>query len=206
MRFIASSPSVDKLPILKTDRGDPVPEVAVIGRSNVGKSSLLNMLFESKDLVKTSSTPGKTQAINLFALKDQIAFADLPGYGYAAVSDSIRRQWGPMIQNYLKKRPGLLLILFLFDIRRDPNDEDRQLMSWLIQQNKAVILIVTKTDKISRGHVQGRCKQIADAFEVDNLYTLSSSAEKKDGREQIIRTVFDAIKDERESLQNPELP
>lgn len=201
MRFVASAPGVDKLPVLKDSHGDFVPEVAVIGRSNVGKSSLLNLLFQSQ-IVKTSSTPGKTRSINLFSLEDKIAFADLPGYGYAAVSDSIRKEWGPMVQGYLQKRPGLMLVLYLFDIRRDPTDEDRELMSWLVRQNKAIVLILTKADKVSKGQIAGRARKIASAFEVENLYTLHSSSLKKEGREEILRTIYDAIEDERQDKED----
>ncbi len=196
VKYIASAPTVQKLPQLKDSRGKLVPEIAVIGRSNVGKSSLLNMLFQSKGLVKTSSTPGKTRGLNLFALQDVMAFVDLPGYGYAAVSDAVRQEWGPMIQGYLEKREALALIFYLFDIRRDVNDEDRQLMQWFTAQNKAVILIVTKSDKISKGKIAGRCKQIVEGFQVQNLHVVPCSATTHAGRDDVLRILFDAVKNE----------
>lgn len=196
VRFIASAPRVDKLPIMKNDRGLPLPEIAILGRSNVGKSSLLNMLFYSKSLVKVSSTPGKTQALNLFALDGKIAFVDLPGYGYAAVSDKVRRQWRPMIEGYFKTRESLTLVLFLFDIRREPTEEDRQLMSWLIAKNLAVILVITKSDKVSKGNIAGRCRQIVQGFHVENLQVACCSSAKNEGREDLLWMLFDALENE----------
>lgn len=199
VEFIASGPSVDKLPTVRDESGNILPEIAVLGRSNVGKSSLLNMIFNSKGLVKTSSTPGKTRAINIFAQKDTLAFADLPGYGYAAVSNEIQKDWAPMIKGYFEKRQSLTVTLFLFDIRRDPNEEDRRLMQWLAEQEKAVILVITKTDKVSKGQVQGRCKRIIAGFGVENLHFTACSALKKEGRDILLRMLSDALESESQS-------
>ncbi|MFA6916380.1 MAG: ribosome biogenesis GTP-binding protein YihA/YsxC [Parachlamydiales bacterium] len=204
VQFVASAPSVEKLPTVRDESGNVLPEVAVIGRSNVGKSSLLNMVFNTKSLVKTSSTPGKTRAINIFALKDTVAFADLPGYGYAAVSNEIQKEWAPMIKGYFERRKGLTVTLFLFDIRRDPNEEDRRLMQWLANQDKAVILVITKTDKVSKGQVQGRCKRILAGLGVENLHFIACSALKKEGRDNLLRMLSDALQNESQSNEQPQ--
>ena len=148
-KFVSSAVVPAKYPVLKDAKGRVLPEIAVAGRSNVGKSSLLNNLFQAKGLVKTSSTPDKTQLLNFFTLNDALAFVDLPGYGYAAVPDAVRKEWGPMIQNYLSKRETLKVILFLFDIRRLPNQEDLQLLDWIVHHQKAMILVLTKVDKVT---------------------------------------------------------
>ncbi|HEY4831767.1 MAG TPA: ribosome biogenesis GTP-binding protein YihA/YsxC, partial [Waddliaceae bacterium] len=110
-KFVKTALLPKDYPNLKTPSGDNIPEIAVAGRSNVGKSSLLNHLFQCKGLVKTSSSPGKTQALNFFAVDEMLAFVDLPGYGFANVPEKVRKQWGPMIQTYLENRPTLKLIL-----------------------------------------------------------------------------------------------
>src|ERR1700676_4011688 len=120
-KYIKSAVHPKDYPTQRDSRGHVMPEIAVAGRSNVGKSSLLNHLFQHKGLVKTSSVPGKTQLLNFFTLDGKLAFVDLPGYGYAQVPISVRKRWGPMVQEYLEKRQQLKVILFLFDIRRIPN-------------------------------------------------------------------------------------
>ena len=126
--FVKSAVKKNDYPIIRNESGVILPEIAIAGRSNVGKSSLLNHLFLSKNLVKTSSIPGKTQLINFFSIDDTFAFVDLPGYGYAKVPQAIRQDWGPMIQTYLEPRESLKVILFLFDIRREPNEDDYKFM------------------------------------------------------------------------------
>ena len=136
-KFVKTGMTPKDFPVMRDLSGDPLPEVAVAGRSNVGKSSLLNNLFQHKGLVKTSSTPGKTQAINFFSLNDMLAFVDLPGYGYAEVPEKIRKQWGPMVQGIWNAGQRLKLILFLFDIRRMPNEDDEQFLEWVARNQKA---------------------------------------------------------------------
>ncbi len=108
-----------------------LPEIAFAGRSNVGKSSLINTLLNRKGLARTSNTPGRTQEINFFRVNDRFAFIDLPGYGYAKVPESIRKQWGPMVETYLRERDTLRLVVLILDVRRDPSEEDLQLIDWL---------------------------------------------------------------------------
>lgn len=194
-KYIKTAIEPKDYPVLRDLSGDIMTEIAVVGRSNVGKSSLLNDLFQSKNLVKTSSTPGKTQAINFFTLDDKLAFVDLPGYGYAQVPDSTRKKWGPMIQNYLAKRESLKLILFLFDIRRTPNEEDMQLLEWIAQNEKGVIMILTKVDKVTSNVMRANTQKILKAFDTENLHSLHYSVTKNVGRKELIKMLIDAIVD-----------
>jgi GTP-binding protein len=125
------------------------PEVAFAGRSNVGKSSLINVLVRRKGLVKTSSTPGRTQLLNFFLVNGSLVFVDLPGYGYARVPDAVRAQWGPMIEGYIRGRDRLAAVVVILDIRRDPGDEDLALLEWLGSVGRPAVLALTKADKLS---------------------------------------------------------
>jgi len=173
-----------------------MPEIAVAGRSNVGKSSLLNNLFQRRDLVKTSSVPGKTQMINFFTVDDTLAFVDLPGYGYAQVPLSVRKQWGPMIQEYLNNRTELKVILFLFDIRRMPNDEDRLFIEWAANRQKAMILVFTKIDKVTKSEKILNSEKILQAFNCQNLYHTFYSTTKNIGRRELVAMLAEALADE----------
>lgn len=195
-RFIQSAVKSSKYPTLKLPSGSEMLEVAVAGRSNVGKSSLLNHLFQQKDLVKTSSVPGKTQLINFFTLNDTLCFVDLPGYGYAKVPVNLRKQWGSMVQEYLEKRPQLKLVLFLFDIRRLPNDEDRAFLDWAVHYNKAVILVLTKIDKVTLNEKNHNTRKILAAFNSMNLHHIHYSTTKNVGRKELIAMICDALQDE----------
>lgn len=192
-KFISSAVKPSGYPQPKDDRGIPLPEIAVIGRSNVGKSSLLNDLFQSKGLVKTSATPGKTQLINFFTLNQQLTFVDLPGYGYAKVPLETRKKWGPMIQYYLDKRESLEVILFLFDIRRIPNEEDRDLLSWIFARGRPVLLILTKVDKVTLNQRNQAAKKILAAFGEDTPPTLFYSTLDRIGRRELIHWISHAI-------------
>jgi GTP-binding protein len=195
-KFIKTAVAAKDYPTLRNASGHILPEVAVVGRSNVGKSSLLNHLFQVKNLVKTSSTPGKTQALNFFTLNDELTFVDLPGYGYAKVGLTIRKKWGPMIQAYLEKREPLKLILFLFDIRRVPGEEDARLLEWAAHYQKAVILVLTKVDKVTLNEKNHHTKQILRAFNCENLHHVHYSTTQNIGRKELIGLIVDAFKDE----------
>ncbi len=186
----------EPFPILKDARRNQLPEVAVAGRSNVGKSTLLNDLFGSKTLVKTSSIPGKTQLINFFTVNDKLSFVDLPGYGFAKVPMEVRKEWGPMIQGYLNDREPLKLILFLFDIRREPVEEDLRLMEWIANAEKGVILVLTKVDKLTENEKRAQTKKILDAFGVENLHHIHYSAPKHIGRDVLIHMLNEALSEE----------
>lgn len=195
-RFIKTAVKPKDFPILRTPSGKIMTEIAVAGRSNVGKSSLLNHLFDVKGLVKTSSTPGKTQAINFFTLGDKLAFVDLPGYGYAKVPESVRKQWGPMVQGYLQERETLKLMLLLFDIRRMPTEEDMQMLEWAAHEGKATILVLTKVDKVTQNEKNGNTAKILRAFDTKNLYHIHYSVPKNVGRKELIKMIHDALQDE----------
>jgi len=138
------------------------PEVAFVGRSNVGKSSLINVLVHRKNLAKTSNTPGRTQLINFFIINHRYIFVDLPGYGFAKVSESVRRNWGPMVETYLKDRLSLRLVILILDIRRDPAAHDLDLLRWLDHYRIPVLPVLTKTDKLSKSQVLLRAREIGD--------------------------------------------
>lgn len=202
--FVKSAVKSKNYPTMRTLSGKEMLEIAVAGRSNVGKSSLLNHLFQRRDMVKTSSVPGKTQMINFFSLDNTLSFVDLPGYGYAKVPTEVRKQWGPMIQEYLDNRPTLKLILFLFDIRRLPGEEDKLFLEWAASRQKAVILVLTKVDKVTLNERNINTRKILAAFNCENLYHIHYSTTKNIGRKELISLVIDAIKDEStEDATNP---
>ncbi|SCA63522.1 Probable GTP-binding protein EngB [Chlamydiales bacterium SCGC AG-110-P3] len=197
-KFITTALKPVHYPELRDTSGVVLPEIAVAGRSNVGKSSLLNNLFGTRALVKTSSTPGKTQALNFFTVDEGLGLCDLPGYGYAKVSKSERVKWGPMIQRYLEERKSLKVILFLLDIRRMPNEDDRRFLDWVVGANKAVILILTKVDKVNQTERKKRTTKILEAINLENLHYIQYSTTKKVGRQELIKMVNEALADEME--------
>jgi GTP-binding protein len=135
-------------------------EVAFAGRSNVGKSSLLNTLVNRKNLARISSTPGRTQSLNFFRVNDRFTFVDLPGYGYARVSRDVKNSWRGMVETYLRKRPNLKAVVVIVDIRRDLEEDDRSLMGWLEQEGKRVIPVLTKVDKLGRKERESRVRRM----------------------------------------------
>jgi GTP-binding protein len=137
-----------------------LPEIAFAGKSNVGKSSLINALLNRKGLARTSNTPGRTQEINFFRINDRLNFVDLPGYGYAKVPESVRKKWGPMIEIYLRERETLRLVVLILDIRRDPSEEDLQLVRWLSFYQIPFLIVLTKTDKVSNNEFADRRRRI----------------------------------------------
>jgi len=192
-KFIKTAIKPKDYPVLKNERGQILPEVAVAGRSNVGKSTLLNHLFAVKGLVKTSSTPGKTQAINFFTLNDALGFVDLPGYGFANVPPEVRKEWGPMVQNYLEQRQTLQLILLVFDIRRLPNEDDMQFIQWVVHSGHSLILILNKVDKVKTNELKTQTKKILDAFNIENLQYVHYSAPDNVGRPKLCSMICEAL-------------
>lgn len=192
-KFIKSAARSSQFPTLKDSRGKELFEIAVAGRSNVGKSSLLNHLFQKKGFVKTSSTPGKTQLINFFIVDETVTFVDLPGYGFAKVPIEIRKKWGPMVQSYLESRDSLQMVLLLFDIRRTPTQEDLQLLEWIRYNGLAMILVLTKCDKVKRGERAANTKKILSAFGDADIPFLHYSATKNMGRKELIGKIREAM-------------
>ena len=164
-------------------------EIAFAGRSNVGKSSLINTLVNRKKLVKTSSKPGMTQLINFFFINETAIFVDLPGYGYAKVSKKIRQTWGNMIETYLSMRQNLLGLVLLIDIRRGPEKEEFELINWLIKAKIDIILVFTKADKLSKPKQQ---KALAPSLKKLNLQRqdiILFSAKSKLGKDQLLQEI-----------------
>jgi GTP-binding protein len=165
------------------------PEIAFAGRSNVGKSSLINTLVNRKHLVKTSSTPGRTQLINFFDINKNLTFVDLPGYGYARVPAAVRKKWGPMIETYLSTRQTLKGVVIIMDIRRLPREEEQNLIHWLNHHSIASILVLTKTDKLSKTKLIKQQAAIVKALVVAKEDVILFSAKTRRGKD----IVWDAI-------------
>lgn len=163
-----------------------LPEYAFAGKSNVGKSSLINALMNRKSLARTSSQPGKTQTINFYNINDQLYFVDLPGYGYAKVSLEAKAKWGKMIERYLKKSSVLKQVFLLVDIRHEPSENDKTMYDWIIYQGYQPVVIATKLDKLKRSQVARQVKILREGLGMAKEDVLIPfSAETKQGREEI---------------------
>ena len=166
------------------------PEIAFAGRSNVGKSSLINVLVNRKSLVRTSSTPGRTQLINFFEINGgEFTLVDLPGYGFAKVPLAVKAQWGPMIEKYLSSRSSLRGVVLILDIRRTPSEEDRQMFDWLRAYGIPPLLVVTKCDKVSKNEKARQTAVIAAALGVSCDDLSFFSALSREGKEEILRRI-----------------
>ncbi len=175
------------------------PEVAFAGKSNVGKSSLINALMNRKSLARTSSQPGKTQTINYYNINDAIYFVDLPGYGYAQVNERVKAQWGKMIEDYLHRSKQLKAVFLLIDIRHAPSGNDCMMYHWIKNQGYEPIIIATKLDKIKRSQIQKQIKLIKTTLEVGaDTVIVPFSAETKQGREEIYEIVDKIITESEE--------
>ena len=166
-----------------------LPEIAFAGRSNVGKSSLINVLVNRKRLVKTSSTPGRTQLVNFFDINNGINFVDLPGYGYAKVPAAVRKKWGPMIETYLSGRNTLKGVVVILDIRRTPREEEHNLIAWLEHYTIASILVLTKADKLSKTKLAKQRAAVARSLALDAGDLILFSAKSRIGREDVLRAI-----------------
>lgn len=169
-----------------------LPEIAFSGRSNVGKSSLINSLLNRKKLVKTSSSPGKTRLINFFLINDQFILVDLPGYGYAAVSKSQKEAWGKMIEDYLRFRENLKNVVLLVDIRHEPTADDKLMYDFLKYYKKSVIIVATKLDKITRSSLSKNLNVIKNKLgTTQDDILIPYSSETHFGREELWEVLID---------------
>jgi len=171
-----------------------LPEVAFAGKSNVGKSSLINALMNRKSLARTGSRPGKTQTVNFYNINDEIYFVDLPGYGYANVPESEKAKWGQMVENYLEKSKVLKNVFLLIDIRHKPGNNDIMMYDWIKSKGYSPIIIATKADKLKRSQVPGALKIIRETLKLTKEdIMIPFSAETKQGREEIYELIDSII-------------
>lgn len=167
-----------------------MPEIAFAGKSNVGKSSLINALMNRKSLARTSSQPGKTQTINFYNINDALYFVDLPGYGYAKVSQQEKEKWGKMIEKYLRQSKVLKAVFLLVDIRHDPSANDKIMYDWILSNGFHPVIIVTKSDKINRSQLQKQIKAVRQGLDVDqDTIVIPFSAQTKQGQDEIYELI-----------------
>lgn len=163
-----------------------LPEFAFAGKSNVGKSSLINGLMNRKSLARTSSSPGKTQTINYYNINNEMYFVDLPGYGYATANEKVKATWGKMIEDYLHQSKQIRAVFLLVDIRHAPSENDRIMYDWILDRGYQPVIIATKLDKIKRSQVAKQLKLICDTLDVvDDTIVIPYSSLSKQGREEI---------------------
>lgn len=185
-RYIGSYVNLGQLP-----EGN-LPEIALVGRSNVGKSSLINKLVNRKNLAKSSSTPGKTRTINYYLINEQWYMVDLPGYGFARVSKAEKEKWGRMIENYLQKRSQLRGVVQLLDIRHPPSESDILMKKWLQNCSLPILPVATKADKVSRGGRQKNLNIIRKTLELEEA-PLCFSAESGEGADELAEAIAEII-------------
>lgn len=182
---------------------ETMPEVAFAGKSNVGKSSLINTMINRKALARTSQNPGKTRTINFYNVENKLYFVDLPGYGYAKAPKSEIAKWGKMIEDYLIKRESLKAIIMLVDIRHEPGENDRMMYDWLNHYGHRIILVATKSDKLNRSQIPKHKKMLSAAFGLEKEDILIPfSSEKKSGKEELWTVIEEVtgLNEERQSL------
>ncbi len=167
----------------------PLPEVAFAGRSNVGKSSLLNSLVRRKSFARVSRTPGRTREINFFRVNNGFVLVDLPGYGYARISKEKKSEWRPMIESYLRRTTQLRGIVLLLDIRREPSDDDRAMLDFLAEVEVPTIVALTKTDKLSKAMAEERAAAISRALALEADQVIPFSAHTGEGRAELLEAI-----------------
>ena len=170
---------------------DTKPEIAFLGRSNVGKSSLINSLLMVRGLARTSSTPGRTQSLNFFSINERFWFVDLPGFGYARVPKDIKSTWGEMATTYLAKRNQLVLSIHIVDSRHEPTKQDLQLHEWLEHSNKPKLIVATKSDKLSNNELRRNLEHIARVLDDDSVVAYSAKTGR--GRDELWRAIKSAV-------------
>lgn len=162
------------------------PEIAFAGKSNVGKSSLINALMNRKSYARTSATPGKTQTINFYNINEEVYLVDLPGYGYAKVSEEEKRQWGKLIERYLHGAKHLMAVFLLIDIRHEPSANDKMMYQWIVEQGFAPIIIATKLDKLKKSQVMKHIRMVKEGLSlIPGTKVIPFSSVTKQGREEI---------------------
>lgn len=182
-----------------------MPEIAFAGKSNVGKSSLINALMNRKALARTSSQPGKTQTINFYNINGELYFVDLPGYGYTKANVEEREKWGKMIERYLRQSKVLKAVFLLVDIRHEPSANDKQMYDWIVVNGYHPIVIATKADKINRSQLQKNINIIRTGLEVDkDTIVIPFSAQTKQGRDEIYEVIDNIILDADGDVENGE--
>jgi GTP-binding protein len=169
------------------------PEIAFAGRSNVGKSTLINKLVQRKKLARVSNTPGRTREIHFFRVNQDFVLADLPGYGYAKIAKERRAEWKPLIEGFLKDSAGLRGIVMLLDVRRDPSSDDEHMLDFLAELGLPVIVVVTKVDKLTRGAVAERVAAIAKTLGLDEDQVIAFSAVSGTGRKELAEAVMSLL-------------
>lgn len=186
--FVISAVRQNQYPI------EEIPEIAFVGRSNVGKSSLINTITNRRKLVKVSGTPGKTRLINFFLINESLHFVDLPGYGYAKVSKTERQKWGKMIEEYLLNRPQLKKVALLVDCRHKPTQDDVLMYEWIRHYDIEVVIVATKKDKLTKNELMKTQKVIRDALKLDKSQKIFYfSSLKKEGKEELLEELADRI-------------
>ena len=178
-----------------------LPEIAFAGRSNVGKSSLLNTLVRRRSFARVSRTPGRTREINFFRVNNGFVLVDLPGYGYARISKEKKSEWRPMIESYLKRTSQLRGIVLLLDIRREPSDDDRAMLDFLAHVEVPTIVALTKTDKLSKNTARDRAAEISRALHLDAGQVIPFSAQTGEGRVELLEAIFELVSASGESPQ-----
>ena len=172
---------------------DALPEIVLLGRSNVGKSSFVNTLISRKNLARTSSQPGKTQTMNFYQINDTFRFVDMPGYGYAKVSKKEREKWGQMIEDYLHHRENLAAVFLLVDCRHEPTEDDRLMFDWLAYYNMVPFVVMTKYDKLSKTRQRKAKDNIAKTFNIRPGDVIPFSAVSKAGKNEAWEVIHTAI-------------
>ncbi len=170
-----------------------LPEIAFAGRSNVGKSSLLNSLVRRKSFARVSRTPGRTREINFFRINNGFVLVDLPGYGYARISKEKKAEWKPLIQSYMRRTTQLRGIVLLLDIRREPSDDDRAMLDFLAEMEVPTIVALTKTDKLSKAAARERVVQIARVLALESEQVIPFSAHSGEGRRELLEAITDLV-------------
>ena len=173
---------------------DQRPQIAVVGRSNVGKSSLINAVLKRKNIARVSQTPGKTQAIQFYLINEKFYLVDLPGYGYARVPKAILRTWGELVRGYLESSEALRLIFLLMDVRRVPSDVDVQMLHWTRDAGVDSRVLLTKSDKLSNNQLTGQRKLIASELKADQADLIAVSAVTRKGIEDVRREILTRIR------------